>query len=104
MEGAFSKPPCTSCDPIVSLHPVGQAFKQYLPFRRVGEWLTAHVSQSKEVSFAVALGTILAERLLDGITLLGFFFLSMQWLPPISESFQISFSGFDERKAALWIH
>ena len=82
---------------------VGQAFNNILPSGRVGEWLrAAHVSQSKEVSFAVAFGTILAERLLDGITLLGFFFLSMQWLPPISESFQISFSGFDVNARLLF--
>lgn len=72
---------------------VGFAFNSILP-GRVGEFVRClHIGKSQKTGVPAALATVVAERILDGVTLLGLLAFSFAVLPPIDPAISIPVPG-----------
>ncbi|MEN6625070.1 MAG: lysylphosphatidylglycerol synthase transmembrane domain-containing protein [Candidatus Sumerlaeia bacterium] len=75
---------------------VGFAFNSILP-GRVGEVVRClHISKSQKTGIPAALASVVAERILDAVTLLGMLALSFAILPPIDPSIKVPVPGMKE--------
>ena len=81
---------------------VGFAFNNVLPSGRVGEFMRAiYVGKKEGTGVPVAFGTIVTERVFDGVTLIALFIVSMAFIPPIDPAMSVEFGGFQIRGSML---
>jgi uncharacterized protein (TIRG00374 family) len=81
---------------------VGFAFNNVLPSGRVGEFMRAiYVGKHEKTGVPVALGTIVTERVFDGVTIILLFVVSMAFIPPIDPEMTREFGGFQLRGEML---
>ena len=74
---------------------IGFAFNNVLPSGRVGEFMRAiYVGKKEKTGIPVALGTIVTERVFDGVTIILLFAVSFAFIPPIDPEKTIEFGGF----------
>ena len=74
---------------------IGFAFNNVLPSGRVGEFMRAiYVGKKEKTGIPVALGTIVTERVFDGVTIILLFAVSMAFIPPIDPEMTVEFGGF----------
>ncbi|MBT5926279.1 MAG: flippase-like domain-containing protein [Verrucomicrobia bacterium] len=81
---------------------VGFAFNNVLPSGRVGEFMRAiYVGKKEGTGVPIAFGTIVTERVFDGVTLIALFIVSMAFIPPIDPERSVEFGGFVIRGSML---
>lgn len=74
---------------------IGFAFNNVLPSGRVGEFMRAiYVGKKEKTGIPIALGTIVTERVFDGVTIILLFVVSMAFIPPIDPEMTVEFGGF----------
>ncbi|MDA0749965.1 MAG: lysylphosphatidylglycerol synthase transmembrane domain-containing protein [Verrucomicrobia bacterium] len=74
---------------------IGFAFNNVLPSGRVGEFMRAiYVGKKEKTGIPVALGTIVTERVFDGVTIILLFVVSMTFISPIDPEMTVEFGGF----------
>ena len=81
---------------------VGFAFNNILPSGRAGEFMRAiYVGKKQKTGVPIAFGTIVTERVFDGVTLIALFIVSMAFIPPIDPGMSVEFGGFVIRGSML---
>ena len=81
---------------------IGFAFNNVLPSGRVGEFMRAiYVGKKEKTGIPVALGTIVTERVFDGVVIILLFVVSMAFIPPIDPEMTVEFGGFQLRGKML---
>ena len=81
---------------------VGFAFNNVLPSGRVGEFMRAiYVGKKEKTGVPIVFGTVVTERVFDGVTLIALFIVSMAFIPPIDPEMSVEFGGFVIRGSML---
>ncbi len=83
---------------------VGFAFNSILP-GRVGEFVRSfHIGRSQKTGMPTAMATVVAERILDGVTLLALLAISFTVLPEIDPEFKVQVMGIKDPVTAEQIN